>query len=67
MVIAGLDNGKVIALSLTTGELLWTTTVAPSRGQPEIERLVDIDSPVRVMGDDISVVGYQGAPRHARP
>ena len=60
MVFAGLDNGKVVALSLTTGELLWATTVAPSHGRTEIERLVDIDSPVRVVGDDIFVVGYQG-------
>jgi outer membrane protein assembly factor BamB len=60
MVIAGLDNGKVIALSLASGELLWTTTVAPSHGRTEIERLVDIDSPVRVVGDDVFVVGYQG-------
>ena len=60
MVIAGLDNGKVVALSLASGELLWTTTVAPSHGRTEIERLVDIDSPVRVVGDDVFVVGYQG-------
>jgi outer membrane protein assembly factor BamB len=60
MVFAGLDNGKVVALSLATGDLLWTTTVAPSHGRTEIERLVDIDSPVRVVGDDVFVVGYQG-------
>jgi len=60
MVFAGLDNGKVVALALTTGELLWSTTVAPSRGRTEIERLVDIDSPVRILGDDVFVVGYQG-------
>jgi len=60
MVFAGLDNGKVVALSLTTGELLWSTTVAPSHGKTEIERLVDIDSPVRILGDDVFVVGYQG-------
>jgi outer membrane protein assembly factor BamB len=60
MVLAGLDNGKVVALSLTTGELLWTTTVAPSHGKTEIERLVDIDSPVRVSGSNVFVVGYQG-------
>ena len=60
MVIAGLDNGKVVSLSLATGELLWSTTVAPSQGRTEIERLVDIDSPVRVIGDDIFVVGYHG-------
>jgi len=60
MVIAGLDNGKVVSLSLATGEMLWSTTVAPSQGRTEIERLVDIDSPVRVIGDDIFVVGYHG-------
>lgn len=60
MVLAGLDNGKVVAVSLANGELLWTTTVAPSHGRTEIERLVDIDSPVRVVGNDVFVVGYQG-------
>ena len=60
MVLAGFDNGKVIALSLTTGELLWATIVAPPHGRTEIERLVDIDSPVRVSGQDVFVVGYQG-------
>jgi outer membrane protein assembly factor BamB len=60
MVFAGLDNGKVVALSLAAGELLWSTTVSPAQGRTEIERLVDIDSPVRVAGDDVFVVGYQG-------
>jgi outer membrane protein assembly factor BamB len=60
MVIAGFDNGKVVAVSLATGELLWSATVAPSQGRTEIERLVDIDSPVTVSGQDIYVVGYQG-------
>ena len=48
MVVAGFDNGKVSAITLATGELLWSTTVAPSHGRTEIERLVDIDSPVQV-------------------
>jgi outer membrane protein assembly factor BamB len=60
MIIAGFDNGKVIALSLATGELLWTATVAPPKGRTELERLVDIDSPVRVAEQDVFVVGYQG-------
>ncbi len=60
MVLTGFDNGKVVALALASGELLWTATVAPSHGRTEIERLVDIDSPVRVIDQDIFVVGYQG-------
>jgi outer membrane protein assembly factor BamB len=60
MVLAGFDNGKVIALVLSTGDLLWTATVAPSHGRTEIERLADIDSSVWVIGKDVFVVGYQG-------
>ncbi len=60
MVLAGFDSGKVVALALTSGDLLWTATAAPSRGRTEIERLADIDSPVRVIDQDVYVVGYQG-------
>lgn len=60
MVIAGFDNGKVVALSLAAGELLWTATVAPVHGRTEIERLVDIDAPVQVLGQDVYVAGFQG-------
>ena len=60
MVLAGFDNGKVVALALTTGDLLWTATVAPSRGRTEIERLSDIDSRVWVIDQDVYVVGFQG-------
>jgi outer membrane protein assembly factor BamB len=60
MVLAGFDNGKVVALALASGDLLWTATIAPSRGRTEIERLADIDSQVRVIDQDVYVVGYQG-------
>jgi outer membrane protein assembly factor BamB len=60
MVLSGFDNGKVVALALSTGDLLWTATVAPSRGRTEIERLADIDSALRVVDKDVFVVGYQG-------
>ena len=59
-VLAGFDNGKVIALALDSGEMLWNSTVAAPHGRTEIERLVDIDSPVRVAGQDVYVVGFQG-------
>ncbi len=60
MALCGFDNGRVVALSLADGEMLWSATVTPTHGRTEIERLVDIDSPVRVSGDDLFVVGYQG-------
>jgi outer membrane protein assembly factor BamB len=60
MVLCGFDNGRVVAVGLADGDVLWETTVAPSRGRTELERLIDIDSPVQVAGDDVFVVGFQG-------
>ncbi|HJS22274.1 MAG TPA: outer membrane protein assembly factor BamB [Steroidobacteraceae bacterium] len=60
MVVCGFDNGKVLAVGLKDGNVVWETTVAPSRGRTELERLVDIDSSVQVEGDDVFVVGFQG-------
>lgn len=60
VVLAGFDNGRVVALALASGDLLWTATVAPAKGRTEIERLVDIDSTVAIVGEDVFVVGFQG-------
>jgi outer membrane protein assembly factor BamB len=59
-VICGFDNGKVVALNAADGSLLWEATVAPSRGRTELERLVDIDSAVKVVNDNVYSVGFQG-------
>lgn len=59
-VIAGFDNGKVVALDVRSGDVLWDTMVNPPRGRTELERLTDIDSPPQIVGDEIFVVGFQG-------
>lgn len=59
-VICGFDNGKVVAVSLEAGELLWQSQVSTARGRTELERLSDVDSAVRVSGADVYAVGYQG-------
>ena len=60
MAICGFDNGKAAAVSLADGSLVWEATVAPPHGRTELERLVDIDSAVQVIGNDVYVVGFQG-------
>lgn len=60
MAICGFDNGKVMAVSLSTGDTVWDSAVAAPHGRTELERLIDIDSAVRVVGDDVFVAGYQG-------
>jgi outer membrane protein assembly factor BamB len=59
-IIAGFDNGKVLAIDPRNGDVLWDVVVNAPRGRTELERLSDIDSPVRVSGDDVFVVGFQG-------
>jgi outer membrane protein assembly factor BamB len=59
-VIAAFDNGRVMALELNTGDTQWDTAVSTPSGRSELDRLVDIDSPVRVIGDDVFVVGFHG-------
>ena len=58
--ISGFDNGKIMAVSLNNGDTVWDTAVASPHGRTELDRLVDIDSAVRVVGENVFAAGYQG-------
>lgn len=58
--VSGFDNGKVMAVSLMTGDTLWDTALASPHGRTELDRLVDIDSAVAVVGDNVFATGFQG-------
>ena len=58
--ISGFDNGKVMAVSLVNGDTVWDTALASPHGRTELDRLVDIDSAVHVVGDNVFAAGYQG-------
>ena len=58
--ISGLDNGKLVGLSIETGQVIWNLTVAVSTGRTEIERMVDIDADPVIYGENLYVVAYQG-------
>ena len=58
--ISGFDNGRVLAVNLRDGATVWESPVSPSHGRTELERLNDIDAPVKVAGDDVFVAGFQG-------
>jgi outer membrane protein assembly factor BamB len=60
LALCGFDNGRVVAVNTVDGTVVWDTAVSPPRGRTELERLVDIDSPVKVSGADVFVVGFQG-------
>jgi len=60
VVISGFDSGRIMAVSIPTGDILWQAQVGTPRGRSELERLADIDAAVRVAGDEVYAVGYQG-------
>jgi outer membrane protein assembly factor BamB len=60
LAISGFDNGKVMAVNLNNGDTVWDTALASPHGRTELDRLVDIDSAVRVVGDNVFAAGYQG-------
>lgn len=59
-VISGFDNGKVAAIEVDSGKVLWEQSVTERRGRNELARLADVDGSVIVNGEDAFLVGYQG-------
>lgn len=60
LAISGFDNGKVMAVNLHTGDTVWDTALASPHGRTELDRLIDIDSAVRVVGENVFAAGFQG-------
>lgn len=60
IVIAGFDGGRLAALELQTGRLLWEVSITESRGSTDLERMNDIDSTPVVINGVIYVSTYQG-------
>ena len=60
LAVSGFDNGRVIAVSLADGSTVWDSPVSPAHGRTELERLNDIDAAVKVSGEEVYVVGFQG-------
>lgn len=60
VVVAGFDNGRLVAVNIETGSVAWDTLLAPASGRSDLERLSDIDGALAVVGQDIYAAGYQG-------
>jgi outer membrane protein assembly factor BamB len=47
-------------VTLAAGKAVWDVAVGQARGSSELQRLIDVDSPAVIDGDDIFSVSYQG-------
>jgi len=59
-VLAGLSGGRVVALNLTQGNVVWEGTLAQPKGANELERITDIGAAPTIGGDQACAVTYQG-------
>ena len=57
---AGFAGGKLIALRVDDGKVIWEVSVAQPKGTTEIERIADITSNPVVDGSLVYAVAYQG-------
>lgn len=60
IVVAGFDGGKMAALDVRTGKLLWEAGIAAARGRSELERMVDIDSQPAIVAGTVYIATFQG-------
>ncbi len=60
LVLAGFDNGRLVALQLRTGKLIWESRLAIPRGRSDLERMVDVDGEPIVVGATVYAASFQG-------
>lgn len=60
LVIAGFDNGRLLAVDVTTGDIEWDTMLSLPIGRSDLDRLADIGGAIAVVGQDVFAAGYRG-------
>ena len=65
--LVGLDDGRMLALDMASGRLIWETILSVPSGRSEIERLVDIDADFVIDDEGIYVANYQGLAARLEP
>lgn len=57
---AGFAGGKLVAIRVKNGEVLWETSVSQPRGNTELERISDITSNPVVDDEQVCAIAFQG-------
>lgn len=59
-VIAGFDNGRLLAVDVESGDIEWDSMLSMPTGRSDLDRLADVDGSIAWVGQDIYAAGYQG-------
>lgn len=60
LVLIGFADGKLDAMDLNTGRLVWQRSIAYASGASDVERLVDIDADPIIKNNVAYLASYQG-------
>lgn len=60
LVLTGFASGKIVAIQIREGKLLWELPVAQPHGRNEVERLVDVDASPLIVRNVLYAASYQG-------
>ena len=60
LVLIGFSDGKLDALDIETGRVVWQRSIAYASGSSDVERLVDIDADPIVENNVAYLASYQG-------
>ncbi|MEW5756036.1 MAG: outer membrane protein assembly factor BamB [Pseudomonadota bacterium] len=60
MVVTGFASGKLVALDIANGSVLWELAVAFPQGRSELKRIVDIDAEALIDQQVVYAVAYHG-------
>ena len=60
LVLVGFSDGKLDAIELGTGHVVWQRSISYASGSSDVERLVDIDSDPIIRGSLVYLASYQG-------
>ena len=60
LIVGGFASGKLSAIDIKNGRMVWEVSVAMPRGRSELERMVDIDASPIIQDGVVYAVSYQG-------
>ncbi|MFA5487745.1 MAG: outer membrane protein assembly factor BamB [Candidimonas sp.] len=60
LLMAGLPNGRLIAIHAPTGSVQWEGTISTSQGATDLDRISDVVGAPQIMGPALCGVTYQG-------
>jgi len=66
-VLVGLDNGRLVALQQSDGQVVWEIELGNGSGRSEVEKLNDLDADIQIIEPYIYAVNYQGSLAQINP